>query len=261
MSIIIASLIEDIFCNQLILGDIHAPMNEISDVYKIMDGDTIIGGWTVFHGFDIPTIVFPPLLPEAWQSIKQLVTLFKLPAIQIPHPRSCTTENQERPWENWPRYTFTKTHTDIAMRLKSKDFEVMDIDHLPTIRAATNKDIDELQQFYADRGEEFEGFFHPLQLRSDNYAVCEDNGKIVGVAGTHFETSYTLQLGNIFVDPKYRGKGIGRALTLAVVLGAIKTGRVPTLFVNKNNERAIELYESIGFEKYDEYEFYTGYQT
>jgi predicted GNAT family acetyltransferase len=60
------------------------------------------------------------------------------------------------------------------------------------------------------------------------------------------------------VLPKYRRKGIGIAISTAVILGIIRFKRVPTLFVNEHNIAAIQMYEKIGFEPYNEYIFYKG---
>ena len=37
MSQVMSALLNDMFANQLIIGDIHAPMNKISDIYKIVE--------------------------------------------------------------------------------------------------------------------------------------------------------------------------------------------------------------------------------
>jgi predicted GNAT family acetyltransferase len=187
-----------------------------------------------------------------------MVEMLGYPEFILPFPVNMEEDHGHRPWNDWPSYNFELMYRDKAMRVETKDIEVRDISELPVIRAANEDDIPALEEFYhqAVERDEFEGIFHPLQLKSDNYVVCEDQNEIIGAAGTHFETPYSVQLGNIYVSPKYRGRGIGRALTTAVVLGAIKTQRVPTLFVNEENTLARKLYESIGFEYYLDFEFY-----
>jgi len=257
LKFVLANLFSNIFGNQLIIGDIHAPMNQISDIFKIVRGDQdIIGGWTLFYGFDRPTVAFP-VDPTGWDAIKGFLSMTQHDELIVPFPTEFENDHGKRPWDDWNHYQLEYLHTDIAMRITTKDIEVRDISDLPKIRAATEEDTKRLQRFYQDIDKsEFQGFFHPLQLESDNYVVCEDVGEIVATAGTHFETVHTVQLGNIYVKKAYRDRGIGRAVTTAVTLGAIKTKRVPTLFVNEKNAKAIALYEDIGFERYNAYDFY-----
>ena len=75
---------------------------------------------------------------------------------------------------------------------------------------------------------------------------------------TGAQVKVNIQIGNVYVLPEYRNRGIGKAITTAVTLGIVKSNRYPTLFVNEANESAIKMYESIGFEEYNEFVFYQG---
>ncbi len=254
-----STLLKDIFTNQLIIGDIHAPMNKISDIYKIVEDNNIIGGWSVFHGFDIPTIIFPPHLRESWPAIKNMIRIRQIDDFNLSFPYIVNEKTvEEYPWTIWPEYDATHLFTDNAMRLVDKEIEVMDVSDLPKIRAAQSEDIPRLNLFFEElenRGE-MSGFWNPIQLEMDSFVIVEDEGKIIGVGGTHFETPFTMQLGNIHVLKDYRKRGIGTAITTAIALGSIKSQRVPTLFVNENNENAINMYSKIGFKPYNKFIFY-----
>ena len=89
------------------------------------------------------------------------------------------------------------------------------------------------------------------EIEGDNAAghwVLEDDGRVVGIAGAHETTvGGVLSLG-IALLPEARGRGHGRALVEAVVAHAIDTGAHKVeLEVWPDNERAIRLYESLGF--------------
>jgi ribosomal protein S18 acetylase RimI-like enzyme len=259
---IIASLLDDIFANHIIIGDIHAPMDELSDVFKITKDDSIIGGWTIFKGFDIPTVVFPPNLPESWDLIKDMVDVLNYPEIFATFPKSTRSDpNPEFPWDNWTSYAWEHMFTDKAMRFEGDSLEVMDISHLPTIRGAGEADLPKLNEFFdkLKKSSDYTGFWVPQQLKTDLYVVAEDDqGEIIAVAGTHFETPMTVQIGNVHVLSEHRQKGLGTALSTAVCLGIVRFHRTPTLFVNENNITAQKMYEKIGFKEYNEYIFYKG---
>lgn len=257
---IISELMKNLFQNQLIIGDIHAPMNQISDIYKITDGDKIIGGWSIFKGFELSTVVIPPLLHETWEAIHSMVSLLDIREFFAPFPRFIDDKPVERlPWDNWNEFNAELQFTDIAMQLTKQELEVLDISHLPNIRAAKVEDANAISKYFdkVRENETFQGFWNPVQLETDIFVIAEnEDQKIVGIGGAHFETPISVQIGNIHVNQEFRGIGLGKAITMACVLGVISTKRLPTLFVNENNKIAIDIYKDVGFEKYNEMSFY-----
>ncbi len=251
---IIAELLDDLLYNHIIIGDIHAPMNRISDIYKIVNNDRIIGGWSVFHGFDLPTVVLPPTIPEAWESIHSMINFLGIKEFYAPFPAEINNQNIIPPWTDWKDFSSELQFTDVAMQLAKKEIEVMDISNLPEIRGAKHEDADRIQEYFDSV--EHQGFFNKHQLDTDIFVIAEDNDEIIAVGGAHFETPLTVQIGNIHVKKEYRKIGLGRAITTACILGVLRTKRLPTLFVNENNDIAIDLYKSFGFEEYNRYKFY-----
>ncbi len=257
---IMAIAIQNTFKNLLLLGDIHSPMNQVSEVYKITSahGD-IVGGFTIYHGGRLPTVIFPYGQTEIWSAIRAKVNGLGYPQINLVYPIGLeNAAGQPPPFLGWNEYRWTIDFVDIAMRLEKDEIAVESIDHLPEIRAATSEDAAEIKEFL-DRYS-MEDWFHPLQLQSELAVVALDKERIIGYAGTHFETPYTVQIGNVTVDEHYRGKGLGKALTTAVVLGILRTRRIPTLFVNEHNTVAQKLYETLGFAPFDRFQFAVGIQ-
>lgn len=257
---IIGRLQEDIYTNQLIIGDIHEPMNQLSDIFKIVHDGEIIGGWSIFRGFKDPVIVFPPDLPEAWQTIKDWVNVMNLSQFTVSFPKDTPKAHNQKPWHEWSNYKWEHMFTDNAMRLEKEEVNNIELDKLPTIRGIGIDEKEKLIPFFKEVSKlpSYTGFFNPLQLLTELYVIAEEHDEIIGVAGTHYETPSTVQIGNVYVKPEYRKRGIGKALTTAVVLGILRSYRIPTLFVNDKNDDARRLYESMGFKIYNQFEFYLG---
>ena len=80
------------------------------------------------------------------------------------------------------------------------------------------------------------------------YLVAELEKKIVGFAGAWIVLD-EAHITNIAVSEEFRGQGIGRKLTEALMQYAANLGVVyATLEVRRSNERAKKLYQSLGFE-------------
>ena len=86
--------------------------------------------------------------------------------------------------------------------------------------------------------------------------VCTEKNSIIGFALVQKDYStqkpYTAWLNYLFVDEKYRGKGISRQLFQGV-LDFAKKHKVKMLqvIVDERNAHAIEVYKKFGFEDYD----------
>lgn len=80
------------------------------------------------------------------------------------------------------------------------------------------------------------------------YLVAEDEGKVVGFAGAWIVLD-EAHVTNIAVLESYRGRGIGKKLTAALMQYAANLGVVyMTLEVRKSNLVAQSLYKSLNFE-------------
>ncbi len=255
---LMAILIQNTFKNQILLGDLHAPMNKIADAYKILSNGEMIGGFAIYKGSQVPSIPFPYGQTKWWPTIRQFIDDLGFEKVYLPYPIGLESNPSVSPPPHlgWNSYTWQVAFTDYAMRFTKEELTVMSIKGLPTIDAVKNEDVKEIKEFLTQNN--MVEWFHPFQVESELAVVARDNDKIVGFAGTHFETPYTVQLGNVVVAPEFRRKGLGSALVTAVMLGIIRTRRVPTLFVNEHNAIAIKFYKKLGFEPYDRFRFFFG---
>ncbi|HHI00122.1 MAG TPA: ribosomal-protein-alanine N-acetyltransferase [Thermococcus litoralis] len=124
---------------------------------------------------------------------------------------------------------------------------------LITIRPATLFDLSEIMRIERQsfREQYPRGLFLMfLEANPETFLVAEYNGRIVGYVMGYLRPDREGHIMSIAVDPLYRGNGIGKALMEVVIDRLIKRGaRYIGLEVRVSNERAIKLYEKLGFKK------------
>jgi predicted N-acetyltransferase YhbS len=118
---------------------------------------------------------------------------------------------------------------------------------LPRIRPMTPADVDPateliLQADWGDRRTWFEFTTSHAACRS---IVAVDDGEVVGT-GVGTANGHVGWVGTIFVADARRGRGLGRALTEAVMVGLEEVGCSTLLLVSTRLGRP--LYERLGFE-------------
>lgn len=81
------------------------------------------------------------------------------------------------------------------------------------------------------------------------FVTAVEGGAVLGYGGMHTVLGESY-IDNIAVFPEYRGRGVGRAVTQALIEKAREAdGVFITLEVRASNVPAIALYTSLGFEK------------
>lgn len=124
------------------------------------------------------------------------------------------------------------------------------------------EDVTALERLYAD-GEsagESPDFFHASMLTDGVFFGVYKGADLIAAAGTHLvaRDEGAAAIGNVYVRRDRRGRGLGRAVTAAVIheLAGIET---VGLNVRADNDAAIRVYESLGFVRYCQ--FYEGLAT
>jgi len=84
-------------------------------------------------------------------------------------------------------------------------------------------------------------------LKTQLVYLATMHGRVVARAQTNARGWAFDQIGGIFVDPEFRGLGLGRGVVDALVSDIAARGRGVSLFVKKSNDVARSLYLSMGF--------------
>jgi len=121
----------------------------------------------------------------------------------------------------------------------------LDISHLPELR-------DLYQQSYTENA------FDPAMLTTGKYYGCRSKGMLISAAGVHvYSSRYRVAaIGNITTHPDHRNRGFARLVTSALCRDLLDEVNHIGLNVKADNEPALHLYQSLGFEiscKYGEF--------
>ena len=85
------------------------------------------------------------------------------------------------------------------------------------------------------------------------YASVFDGEKLIGVGRTAHAEGWSA-LSRVFVDPQYRGQGIGKLVVNELLRSSLEARvKKSVLQVDSKNSTAINLYESLGFNFHHEY--------
>ncbi|MBN1484350.1 MAG: GNAT family N-acetyltransferase [Chloroflexia bacterium] len=120
-------------------------------------------------------------------------------------------------------------------------------------------DRDELLALYRESYPD--NAFDPRMLESGQYFGLRRRGRLCSAAGIHvYSPTYRVAaLGNITTHPRYRGQGLGTAVTAALCQSLLRTVKHIGLNVHAENAAAIACYEKLGFRfvaPYEEYMLY-----
>jgi ribosomal protein S18 acetylase RimI-like enzyme len=92
------------------------------------------------------------------------------------------------------------------------------------------------------------GPFRKRTVALGRYLGIRENGRLIAMAGERFRLPGWTEVSAVCTDPDHQGRGLGARLTLAVAAGIVRRGELPFLHAAADNERALRLYERLGFE-------------
>jgi ribosomal protein S18 acetylase RimI-like enzyme len=99
----------------------------------------------------------------------------------------------------------------------------------------------------------------PFDLRTiefGHYHGIFDNGKLAAMTGQRLHVGNYTEISAVCTHPEHLGKGYAAALIGHQLNFIISQGQVPFLHVRADNDRAIALYERLGFEVSRKMNFY-----
>lgn len=91
------------------------------------------------------------------------------------------------------------------------------------------------------------GYFRNKTFLLGDYFGIFKNGKLIAAAGERMKMNRFTEVSAIVTHPDHTGKGYAGQLTAHVVNKIFDEGKLPFLHVVNTNQRAIALYEKLGF--------------
>lgn len=92
------------------------------------------------------------------------------------------------------------------------------------------------------------GPFRKRTITLGRYLGIRVDGRLVAMAGERFRLPGWTEISAVATDPDFQGRGLGARLTLAVAARILGRGELPFLHAAADNDRALRLYERLGFE-------------
>ena len=91
------------------------------------------------------------------------------------------------------------------------------------------------------------GYFNiKTPLMGDYFGIFK-NGKLVAVTGERMKLDNYTEISAVVTHPEYTGKGYSSQLVAYVTNKVFDEGKIPFLHVSVNNDRAIGVYEKLGY--------------
>jgi len=138
-----------------------------------------------------------------------------------------------------------------------RDTTENDIDLIYDINKSSYKEA--VMNKHGQWNEEEKRQYYKEKFYKHTYYIIEIGNKTAGLAGLSIKDDH-IYLSDIKILPEWQGKGLGTQILKDVEKKFSKTKLPLRLDVLKTNQRAIALYEKLGFSKYDKNEYYFFYQ-
>ncbi len=91
------------------------------------------------------------------------------------------------------------------------------------------------------------GPFGTRTIEFGNYEGIFENQKLVAMTGQRFHCFDHIEISAVCTHPDYLGRGYAKQLLLSQLTQILSVSKKPYLHVREDNERAIDVYKSIGF--------------
>lgn len=91
------------------------------------------------------------------------------------------------------------------------------------------------------------GYYEPDTHQLGNYYGIRQEGQLVAIAGERIRLDGLTEVSAVCTDPDHTGRGYAQLLTKQVCRHNLEQGITPFLHTLTTNERAIRMYEYLGF--------------
>ncbi|SFF05707.1 FR47-like protein [Chitinophaga sp. CF118] len=93
------------------------------------------------------------------------------------------------------------------------------------------------------------GLYVPDTRRLGDYYGVWQEDKLVAMAGERIQPEHLTEISAVVTDPDYTGRKYAQQLVTHLCNANLNKGNIPFLHVLQSNERAIKVYEYLGFKK------------
>lgn len=212
---------------QLLDNPVWHALNSTDSRFNL--GDTIVGYF--------PEAVSPfAALPE-WTPDMQSILYDRLPperswSVVVKEPVEFAAE-----WE----LKFTTSlyqmicHKLIPIQLNNVDYRPLNTSHVPAMLALTTLTKP--------------GPFAERTIEFGNYYGVFDGDRLIAMAGERLHLNDYSEISAVCTHPDYAGKGYAAFLVSMIAEQIMQQGKTPFLHVKWDNQRAIKMYERLGFVK------------
>jgi ribosomal protein S18 acetylase RimI-like enzyme len=137
------------------------------------------------------------------------------------------------------QFLFTGNHVSTSPSLQLVPLQVKHVDEMIALARLTKP-----------------GPFDKHTIEFGNYYGIFDQGRLVAMAGQRLHVYNYTEVSAVCTHPDHLGKGYAAALIQQQLSIISNDGQVPFLHVRDDNDRAIALYERLGFRKNGVMNFY-----
>ncbi len=102
----------------------------------------------------------------------------------------------------------------------------------------------------------YPGYFRPRTRELGNYIGIFAEGQLIAMAGERMQIGEWQEISAVCTHPDHLGRGHARRLIAILVNSILERGQRPFLHVSVQNERALALYRTLGFETRTEIELW-----
>jgi len=199
-------------------------------------------------------------------SVESYVLLWRGPRIQGVHLWGQYVGLLRRVSIDWSRPTFIHLYTDSrsfaeeVLSVIGRDAEVLEFYDMAVdersfkpysgpaeVRRLSLEDLDSFMALKRVQGREVSREEASRMILRGRYYGAYVDGILAAIAGRYIALPEVWVIGDVYVHPDYRGRGLGKAVTSAITRDAVASGAAALLHVDANNAPAINLYKDLGY--------------
>ncbi|MES2003970.1 MAG: GNAT family N-acetyltransferase [Bacteroidota bacterium] len=210
----------------------HPLDNPVWQALNSADSRFNLGDETVGY---LPADISPfAALPE-WSETNQAILYDRLPEGRS---WSAMVREQVEFAPQWELKFTTTLHQMVCSKLipvetGNANHQLLNTSHVPAMLALT-----ELTK---------PGPFMERTIEFGNYHGIFDGDELIAITGERLHLDDYTEVSAVCTHPDYAGKGYGALLVSIVAAQIIEQGKTPFLHVKWDNQRAIKMYERLGF--------------